>query len=47
MKTCICKLQGGPLDGKRIRVHSSGTLIFSLHGFKGRYNLDNKWEDVA
>ena len=36
-------LKGGPLNGKIITLSTPGTVVFRLHGQKGRYNEENVW----
>ncbi len=39
-------LNGGPFDGKRVRMESPGTLTFTCNGMTGRYNRENVWEPI-
>jgi len=36
-------MQGGPWDGKTLRLHSPGTLPITVGGQTGRYNMNNVW----
>ncbi len=36
-------MEGGPWDGKVLRLHTPGTLPFTVQGQTGRYNEKNRW----
>lgn len=38
------KLSGGPLHGRWVELTSPGTLYITMHGWVGRYNVQNVWE---
>jgi len=42
-------LMGGPWDGEFLITLDSfgGTLVFSLKGFTGYYDINGYWRDVA
>lgn len=41
------KLDGGPWAGHKVLIpDEGGTMVFSVRGYRGRYDYLGKWHDV-
>lgn len=43
VKKSAFKCNGGAIDGHILYMSSAGTMVFTLNGVKGYYDLQMKW----
>ncbi len=45
-KRQLVEVQGGPWKDKKVLLPMAGTMVFSVNGWHGRYDMHGDWHNV-